>query len=111
MSPAHLTLIRQLPSCLSGKKPCDPHHLRVSNERGIGLKATDRWAVPLTRDEHEECHLVGSRKEEEWFLARGVDVYSLANALWQASGNMEKMIKILEAHHGTQKGSSSIHDL
>lgn len=98
MSPAHLALIRQLPSCLSGKSPCDPHHLRVSNERGIGLKATDRWAVPLIRKEHDECHLVPGRKEEEWFLARGIDVYSLANALWQQTGDLERMLRVLEAH-------------
>lgn len=98
MSPAHLALIRKLPSCLSGKKPCDPHHLRVANERGIGLKATDRWAVPMTRAEHEEVHRVGSRKEEEWFLARGVDIYSLANGLWQQSGDLERMLRVMEAH-------------
>lgn len=103
MSPAHLECIRQLPSCLSGKRPCDPHHLRVSNERGVGLKATDRWAVPLTRDEHEECHRVGSRVEEAWFLNRGIDVYSLANALWQATGNLGLMRKVLEAHRDQGK--------
>jgi hypothetical protein len=105
MSPAHLALIRQLPSCLSGKgPPCDPHHLRVPSERGVGLKATDRWAVPLTRVEHEECHTVGSRKEELWFIARGCDVYSLANGLWQQTGDLERMLRVLEAHY-ERKGS------
>jgi len=64
----------------------------------VGLRATDRWAVPLTREEHEECHRVGSKKEEEWFLARNVDVYSLANCLWQQTGNLIRMMKVLEAH-------------
>jgi len=93
-----LELIRQLPSCISGKKPCDPHHLRVSNERGVGLKATDRWAIPLTRDEHEEIHTVGSKKEEDWLLARGIDCYSLANALWQNTGNLKTMENIVWTH-------------
>lgn len=98
MDPDHLTLIRQLPSCLSGKNSCDPHHLRVSSERGIGLKATDKWAIPLTRREHIDCHKVGSKKERDWFLARGIDAYALAADLWEATGNLEKMRKIVENH-------------
>ena len=98
MSPSHLALIRQLPSCLSWRTPCDPHHLRVLGERGIGLRATDRWAVPLTRDEHDDVHRVGSRKEEDWFLARNLDIYSLANGLWQQTGDLARMLRVMEAH-------------
>lgn len=65
----------------------------------MGLRATDRWAIPLCRRHHEECHTVGSRKEEEWFLARGLDVYSLANGLWQQTGDLKRMQKVWEAHH------------
>lgn len=102
MSPIHLERIRRLPCCIptcSSKSPSDPHHLRVSNERGVGLKATDRWAIPLCRRHHEECHTVGSRKEEEWFLAREIDCYGLANSLWQnTSDDLGRMLKVMEAH-------------
>jgi len=97
-SKAHLALIRQLPSCISGRKPCDPHHLRISSERGVGRKSTDRWAVPLTRDEHDEVHKVGSRKEFAWFQDRGIDCYGLASALWTNTGDLERMDKIIEGN-------------
>ena len=99
MSPEHLALIRQLPSCVSGRKPCDPHHLRVTQERGVGMKATDQWCVPLTRDEHDHLHTLGSRRELGWFQERGIEnPYDLANALWKQSGDLERMEKIIEAN-------------
>ena len=101
MDRAHLAMIRTLPSCISGRQPCDPHHLRVKGERGVGLKATDKWAVPLTRDEHDEVHKVGSRKEEAWFAARGIsNCYELASALWAAGKSRDLMLRVLEAHRG-----------
>ena len=82
MDPKHVANVAKLRSCISGKTPCEPHHLRVAQERGVGLKATDRWCVPLTREEHNEVHRLGSRKEEQWFVKRGVACYALAYALW-----------------------------
>lgn len=101
----HLALVRQLPSCVSGVAgPCDPHHLRGSAaliERGVGMRATDRWAVPLLRIEHDELHRISSRLEEAWFRERGVDdVIELANALWKGTGDLERMTKIVQAHMG-----------
>lgn len=73
MDKKYLEKIRKLPSCLSGRTPCEPHHLRIAEERGVGMKATDRWCVPLTHEEHMEVHRVGSRKEKQWFKDRGID--------------------------------------
>ena len=102
-SKAHLALIRKLPSCISGKRPCDPHHLRVKEERATGRKATDRWAVPLTRLEHDEVHKVGSRGEVAWFKRNGIEnPYDLANSLWKQTGDLERMEKIIQANLGDQ---------
>jgi hypothetical protein len=98
MDPKHIENVNKLPSCISGLKPCDAHHLRIHNERGVGLRATDRWCVPLTRQEHMEVHRVGSKKEEEWFLARGIACYELANALWNAKGDLDAMRLIVMTH-------------
>lgn len=99
MSPEHLGNIRKLPSCVSGKHPCEAHHLRIKSERGVGLRATDKWAVPLTWDEHLEVHKVGSRKEDGWFKARGIaNVYELASALWFNRGLPEEMERVIDAH-------------
>lgn len=97
----YLELIRALPSCVSGGKPCDPHHLTggpASKERGVGQKATDQWCVPLTRAEHDDLHTLGSSLEREWFANRGVpDVYELARKLWKTrhlgSGRMKAIVE------------------
>lgn len=96
-SKTHLALIRKLPSCVSGRRPCDPHHLHV--DRGMGLRARDKWCVPLTRDEHDHLHSVGSKNELAWFKKHGIEnPYELAKALWKASGDLGAMAKIVEAH-------------
>jgi hypothetical protein len=104
-SQAHLALVRQLPSCVSGVAgPCDPHHLKSGPalaERSVGRRATDRWAVPLTRAEHDELERISSRLEEAWFRERGVDdVVELAAALWTNTGDLERMWKVQQAHMG-----------
>lgn len=100
MSPEHLAKIRQLPSCISGKGPCDPHHLLIKRERGVGLRATDRWTVPLTRHEHDELHrkVHNEKQEEAWFKERGIDCYELADALWHSNHDLESMQKVFVAH-------------
>ena len=97
MDAKHIEMIRTLPSCISGLNPCEAHHLKIKQERGVGLRATDRWAVPLTHKEHMELERFGSRKEEEWFKSRNVRCYELANALWGARGFRDIMLKILAA--------------
>ena len=101
----HLELIRRLPSCVSGVAgPCDPHHLKsgpAASERSVGRRATDRWAVPLKRDEHDQLERISSRLEEAWFRERGVsDVIELANALWINTGDLDRMLRVLQAHMG-----------
>jgi hypothetical protein len=110
-SEAHLALIRRLPSCVSGVAgPCDPHHLRSAAallERGVGMRATDRWTVPLLRVEHDELHRISSRLEEAWFRERGIDdVIELAAALYANTGDLERMWKVQQAHMGrlTRRG-------
>jgi len=102
MSECHLMLIRLLPCCASGRHaPSDPHHLRqgLSHERGVGRKATDKWAVPLSRMMHDDLHRLGSNRELEWFQTHGIaDPLELANALWMSTGDLDRMRKVLEAH-------------
>lgn len=99
MSKQYLATIRTLPSCVSGKGPCEAHHLRISKERGVGMKATDKWAVPLTPEEHREVHKVGSRAEAAWFRKRGIqNVYELAAGLWANKHSEEAMLRVIQAH-------------
>ena len=95
MDKKHLENIRKLPSCLSGRTPCHAHHLRLTGERGVGMKATDRWAIPLTPEEHRDVHTVGSSKEEQWFYDRGLLCYILARRLWDKKDDFEAMERIV----------------
>lgn len=101
-SPPHLTLVRQMPCCICLRsRPLvvvDPHHLRgdeAARERGVGMRATDKWAVPLCRDEHDALHRLSSRREKQWFYDGGIDPYDLAVALWVSTGDLERMVNIL----------------
>jgi len=100
MSEAHLALIRQMPCCVTLRMPGgDPHHLKSgTGERGAGLRSTDKWAVPMARLAHDEVERVGTQNERAWFLERGVDPHELAQALWNATGDLARMVKILLAH-------------
>ena len=101
MSEEHLALIRKLPCTVCHVRPCDAHHLKSNAarlERGMSLRATDRWAVPLCRFHHEDLERIGSRNEESWFGSRGINACELALALWNSTGELSRMALILIAH-------------
>jgi hypothetical protein len=96
MSPGHLVRIRQLQCTvcyeMAPHSVIDAHHLKsgaAAAERGIGLKATDRRAVPLCRTHHTDLERFGSRRERQWFLGHGVDPHHLADALWRRSSDRD----------------------
>ena len=104
-SEAHRKLIRLLPCCVSGTRPPnDGHHLKsgpAGSERGIGMRATDKWLVPLRRTKHQELEKLSARREMGWFQEHGIeDVVELAAALWRNTGDLERMRKVLAAHMG-----------
>lgn len=99
MSERHLGLLRRLPCVITGRVPAaEVHHLKSVPGRGVGMKAVDKWALPLSRQPHDEVERIGSRNERAWFLSRGIDPHALATALWNASGNIEQMWDIVIAH-------------
>ena len=104
MSDEHLSCIRKLPCCICLRMPgFDPHHLKDTpdKERGMSLRSTDKWTVPMCEQHHiYGVELAGTRNELKWFSDRGVQALSLAKALWGATGDVPKMIKIVLAHRG-----------
>ena len=101
MSDAYLAKIRKLPSCISWQMPCEAHHLRsgpAARERGVGRKATDKWALPLTPEEHSQCHHYGSKREIAWFRSKGIHAHSLAKELWANRHNQMAMYRVLMDH-------------
>mgnify|MGYP000185695457 CR=1 FL=1 len=103
MSEAHLACIRSLACCVCGAAPRnEAHHLKAgTGERGMGLRSTDKHAVPLCTHHHQEIEGQGARNEPKWFRSHGIfDALELALALWQASGDLDRMTRVIEAHRG-----------
>lgn len=103
MDEDHLQLIRKLPCTVCPIYPAGTaHHLKATgtNERGTGVRSTDRWAVPLCVEHHDEIERQGTRNELAWFKSHGIDALDLATALWINTGDLGQMIKVLMAHRG-----------
>lgn len=88
----HLAWIRTLPSVLSGRRGCDPCHIRYASlahgKRLVGNseKPDDCWTIPLTRDEHDDQH---RHNERAWWAAKGIDPLDVAARLWAVTGDDE----------------------
>jgi hypothetical protein len=76
----HLRFVANQPCLTCGRKPADPHHLRVAQARALGRKTSDEFTVPLCRGHHRELHRYGD--EAAWWERSGVDPLPLARALW-----------------------------
>jgi hypothetical protein len=103
MSVSHCELVRLCPCVVCLLTPAGTvHHLKhnTEGERGIGVRSTDRWGVPLCPTCHEKIERVGSRNETSHFITVWhVDPHSLARSLWASTGDLAQMTRITIAHH------------
>jgi hypothetical protein len=102
MSVPHCELVRECPCVVCLRVPAGTiHHLKEgTGERGIGVRSTDRWGVPLCPEHHAEIERLGSRQETWHFLNNwSVDPHSLARSLWASTGDLAQMTRITIAHH------------
>jgi hypothetical protein len=79
--PEHRKFVARQPCLVCGRQPCDAHHLRFAQPRGLGLKVSDEFTVPLCRTHHRELHRTSN--EEAWWGARKVKAISKAAELWR----------------------------
>jgi hypothetical protein len=77
----HLLFVSQQPCLFCGRKPSDPHHLRYTQPRALGRKASDEFAVPLCRTHHRAAHHAAD--EQAWWTAIGIDPVKVARKLWK----------------------------
>lgn len=90
---AHLKFLRGLPCCMSSNNaPSDPAHISKNSGRGIGIKASDIRAVPLTHIEHLKQHQVG---EITYWGDKLEDAILLGENLYRVSGNWEKAVRLI----------------
>lgn len=76
----HLRFVAKQSCLICGRQPCDAHHLRFAQPRGLGLKVSDEFTVPLCRGHHREVHRAGN--ELRWWMTSGVDACHIARRLW-----------------------------
>jgi DNA recombination protein Rad52 len=78
---AHLNFVASQPCLICGRQPSDPHHLRFAQPRGMGLKVSDEFTVPLCRGHHRQLHQAGN--EVTWWQNLQIDALAIAKDLWK----------------------------
>jgi len=79
----HLKFVASQPCLICGRQPTDPHHLRFAQPRGLGLKVSDEFTVPLCRGHHRQLHQAGN--ELTWWSNFNISPLDVAKDLWQRS--------------------------
>ena len=79
----HLRFVASQPCLICGRSPSHAHHVRYAQSRGLSLKVSDEFTVPLCAIHHHHIHTTG--KEQEWWHERNIDPLKIASGLWQQS--------------------------
>ena len=79
----HLKFVASQPCLVCGRTPSDAHHLRFAQPRGLSVKSSDEFTVPLCRTHHRENHRTG--REREWWQDKQLEPLSVAATLWRRS--------------------------
>ena len=83
----HLAFVRQLPCVACGKAaPSSAAHVRTATDGGVGMKPSDRYAVPLCTTCHAKQHRIG---ELTFWSARRIDPFNVAWRLWTVSADVK----------------------
>jgi hypothetical protein len=80
---AHLRFVASQPCLVCGRSPADAHHLKFTQPRGMGLKVSDEFTVPLCRVHHRDLHSFGN--EIAWWERRSIDPVSTSRVLWSST--------------------------
>ena len=76
----HLRFVSKQSCLICGRQPCDAHHLRFAQSRGLGQKVSDEFTVPLCRAHHRELHSAG--REVDWWGKTGIEPTDIARKFW-----------------------------
>lgn len=98
----HMACIAALPCVICLSRGVHVAHVRMADpERGKrftgkGEKPSDKWTVPLC----PEHHLNGpdaqhAMNERIWWMQQGIDPIDLCMKLYEATGDLEKMERII----------------
>jgi hypothetical protein len=87
-SKEHLRFVARQPCLICGRTPSQAHHLRFAQLRGVALKVSDEFTVPLCAIHHTENHATGD--ERGWWRDRKIDPLPIAEELWRKSNGTER---------------------
>jgi hypothetical protein len=76
----HLRFVVAQPCLVCGRTPSDAHHIKFAEQRAMGRKVSDKFAVPICRLHHRELHRRGN--EHAWWQSQGIDPLPVAASLW-----------------------------
>ena len=80
---AHLKFVATQPCLVCGRQPSHAHHLTFAQKRGLSLKVSDEFTVPLCALHHDELHRNGP--ERAWWEAKSIAPEPIAAELWGKS--------------------------
>jgi DNA recombination protein Rad52 len=80
-SKEHLRFVARQPCLICGRTPSHAHHIRYAQSKGLGLKVSDEFTVPLCAIHHTQNHATGD--ERRWWERHKIDPLLVANALWR----------------------------
>jgi hypothetical protein len=76
----HLRFVAAQPCLVCGRTPSDAHHIKFAEQRAMGRKVSDKFAVPICRLHHRELHRRGD--ERAWWQNQGINPLAVAATLW-----------------------------
>jgi DNA recombination protein Rad52 len=80
-SKEHLKYVAQQPCLICGRSPTHAHHVRFAQPKGLALKVSDEFTVPLCVIHHSENHTTGD--ERKWWQKYNVEPLATARRLWE----------------------------
>jgi hypothetical protein len=85
----HLRFVAKQPCLVCGRTPSDPHHLRFAQPKGLGLKVSDEFTVPLCRAHHRELHRASN--EVAWWSRLAIEPLEVARRLWLTTHDIKPL--------------------
>jgi hypothetical protein len=82
-SKEHLRYVAEQPCVICGRSPSHAHHVRFAQSKGLALKVSDEFTVPLCAIHHSENHSTGD--ERKWWQKHKIDPLAIARRLWEES--------------------------
>jgi len=90
-SKAHLAMVASKPCLVCEGLPCHAHHVTFAQPRGLSLKVSDEYTVPLCVLHHNELHAF--HNEASWWRFQGIEPLVHARALWLITAGLAPSVE------------------